>query len=192
MNETYSQSDTTYTIHDYSMSQHSRTIYLSTSPDYPNFVMESADTLKLCYYHDVADCLTLDKSERKLAPFTYAAWRYSYSPAMDIADSSITMTDGDELWYCKTSSCSNPEAKLYRSFSRWIEDSQNPEPTDALEEGTHYYLCYNSSVYNIIFPLAQIYIAEIIDKISLSDQSSFIIQGVTEQWDFSGGDQALW
>ena len=190
MNETYTQSDTSYTIHDYSMSQNSKTIYLTTSPDYPSFVLSTGDALKLCYYHDVADCLTLDKYDGKLAPFSYAAWRYSYSPTMNIADSSITMTSGDELWYCQTSSCSNPEAKLYRSFSRWIEDPLSPEPTDALKEGTHYYICYNSSTYNILFPLAQIYIAEMIDKISLSDLSSFLTQGVTEQWDFSGGDQA--
>ena len=164
MNETYTQTNTTYTIHDYSMSQNSRTIHLSTNPDYLNFVLNSADTLKLCYYHDIANCLTFDESGGKLASFIYAAWRCFYAPSMGIVDSSITVTSGDELWYCKASSCLNPEAKLYRSFSRRVEDPQNPEPTNALEDGTHYYLYYNSSAYNISFPLAQIYIAKIIGK----------------------------
>lgn len=58
------------------MSNNSNTVYLSTNPEYPTFVKDSSIALNLCYYHDVATCLNLDKSDGKLAPFSHAAWRY--------------------------------------------------------------------------------------------------------------------
>ena len=88
----------------------------------------------------MADCLTLDKSDGKLHKFVYGGWRYSYSPALNIGSSSITMINGDELHFSPTYDCLNPEAKLYRKYNRWNERDYSPEPTDELRDGQHYYL----------------------------------------------------
>lgn len=191
LDEPYNSSSTFYTIRDYSLSNTSVTVYLSTNPDHPIFINDSVIALNLCYFHDVADCLTVDKSDGKLAAYVFGAWRYSYPPALNIDSSSITITNGDELHFAPKIDCLNPEAKLFRKYGRWNEDQFTPEPTDYLKDGTHYYLCYFSSVYGATFPIAQIYNAFIVDKISPVELESFRTTGVTESWKFEGGDQAF-
>lgn len=191
LNESYDSTDNIYTINDYSLSRNSKTVHLLSNPLYPSFVQDALIALNLCYYHDVADCMTIDKSDGRLAPFSYAAWRYSYAPSMNIDDSSLIITNGDELTFCPKRGCSNAEAILYRKYDSWAEDDYTPLPTDGLREGTHYYLWYYSGEVEATFPLAQIYIAAMIDKISPSEYTSFRTTGVVEDWDFSGGDQAF-
>ena len=123
--------------------------------------------------------------------FVYGSWRYSYAPALNIASSSITIIEGDELRFSQKDDCKISEAKLYWKNGKWEENDIAPEPTDELNEGTHYYLCYYSSSHRLIFPLAQIYIAHIVDKISPVELSSFRTAGINENWSFEGGDQAF-
>ena len=189
LDEAYNASSTNYKVYDYSMSRNSISVYLSTNPDDPRFVLDATKALSLCWYHDVADCLTLDKSDGKLKKFVYGGWRLSYAPALNIASSSITISNGDEIHYSQYSNCSNPEAKLYRKYNKWKEHQYAPEPTDELIDGTHYYLCYYSSSLDEIFPLAQVYNAYIIDKISPVELSAFRTAGVVEPFNFEGGDQ---
>lgn len=109
---------------------------------------------------------------------------------MNIGDGSLTIMNGDELWFARTRQCTDPEAKLYRTYSRWMEDEYTPEPTDSLTEGIHYFICYYSSAHDLVFPMAQIYLAEMIDKIDPAELTTFLTEGVSEYWDFSGGDQS--
>jgi hypothetical protein len=190
LDEPYNSSSTFYTIRDYSLSNTSVTVYLSTNPNHPIFINDSFIALNLCHYHDVADCLTVAKSGGKLAPHSFGAWRYSYPPSLNIASSSIILTNGDELHFAPKYDCLNPEAKLYRKYGRWEENQFIPEPTDGLKDGTHYYICYYSNVHRATFPIAQIYNAKIIDKISPVELESFRTTGVSESWKFEGGDQA--
>lgn len=190
LSEAYNSTSLSYTIQDYSMSRNNVTVYLSTNPDYPTFVNDTSIALNLCYYHDVADCITFDKSDNKLSKYSFAAWRYSYAPDLNIANGILPITDGDELTFTPKRDCLNYEARLYRKYAKWSENSLSPEPTDKLKEGTHYYICYYVNSLNLTFPFAQIYIGHIVDKISPVELASFRTPGVVESWQFEGGDQS--
>lgn len=134
--------------------------------------------------------MTYDKSDGKLSKYVYGGWRYSSAPALNIADGSLTITNGDDLRFAHKKDCLTYDARLYRRYNKWMEDTLLPEHTDNLSDGTHYYLCYYVASMNITFPFAQIYNAYIVDKISPVELSSFRTHGVTESWLFEGGDQA--
>ena len=190
LDESYTATDLTYTIQDYSLNRKNLTIYLNINPEFPSFVYDNSIPLNLWYYHDVASCLTLDKSNGKLSNFVFGSWRYSYAPDFNLGDSTITKADGDQVSYSQMKSWSSPEAILYRNYGAWFEDQYNPLPTDQLLLGTHYYLCYYVGSMNITFPLAQVYVGYLVDKVSPVELSSFKTQGVSETWNFEGGDQA--
>jgi hypothetical protein len=139
----------------------------------------------------VANWHSVDRSNGKLAKFTFAPWRYSYPPTLNLADGSFTIKNGDQITFTLKRDCLNHKAKLYRKYNSWREHEFIPESTDNLVEGTHYYLWYYSSSLSITFPVAQVYIAQIIDKITPVELASFRTPGVTESWVFSDGDQAF-
>ena len=190
LDEAYNSTSISYTIRDYSVSMQNVTVYLATNPDYPSFVNDTSIALNLCYYHDVANCLTYDKSNGKLSKYVFGAWRYSYAPSLNIVDGSLAITNGDDIRFAQKQDCQTYEARLYRKYNKWMEDTLSPEPTDKLSDGTHYYLCYYVVSMNLTFPFAQIYNAHIVDKISPVELSSFRTPGVSETWLFEGGDQA--
>lgn len=60
LSENYTENDELQTIHDYSFhnmyEELSVSFSPSTNPSYPSFVYSPVNSLKLCLYHDVADC----------------------------------------------------------------------------------------------------------------------------------------
>jgi len=191
LSESYNSSSSYYTIQDSANIANNVTVYLSTHPNYPSYVEDVSIALNICHYHPVADCLTVDKTNGKLAKFVFAPWRYSKAPALNLGDSSITIKNGDQLTFALKRDCLDHKAKLLRKYNAWREDDTNPEGTDALADGTHYFLCYYDSTMKVTFPLAQIYVGYIIDKITPTELSSFRTPGVTESWQFEGGDQSF-
>lgn len=190
LSENYTQADTIQTINDYS--KHNMDKFLSvsfspsTNPDYPTFVYNNTLGLKLCFYHDVANCKTV-----KNVPKIFSkGWRITNPANFQLVSLTHTISPGDIIYF-KNGDCmvGTTMAQMTRSVTgMWIPDSL--KPPENLEEGRHYYMCYQTLLQNYTFNLGQMYLVKTSTTVDPSDVSSFIIVGLEIQIDVSGGDEA--
>lgn len=146
LTETYTQSDPEYTINDYSYNMNSVSYSRMAKPSYPVFVYDPANTINLCYIHDVRNCLTLDYSG--MPPVATSARSYIRLPTLDLREFDRTLNnlkkaDDDMIFYVpQNADCSRRDlvlAKMNYTYdkSKWEvkDDVYNPM---YLKEGIHY------------------------------------------------------
>jgi hypothetical protein len=115
-------------------------------PSYPVFVYDPANTINLCYIHDVRNCLTLDYSG--MPPVATSARSYIRLPTLDLREFDRTLNnlkkaDDDMIFYVpQNADCSRRDlvlAKMNYTYdkSKWEvkDDVYNPM---YLKEGIHY------------------------------------------------------
>ena len=120
--DAYTAADLSYTVRDQSKYAQSLSITneVGSGSSYPNF--QTGTLINLCFSHDVATCITVDKSQGRLHPITVGAYRYTKPPVFDIASlpNYYTISEGDELRYVHVESPSSDIKAKVTHFSQKI------------------------------------------------------------------------
>lgn len=170
MTEEYDDEALEYTVRDYSKHQNSITYSQISDPDYPVFIQDSFNILNLCFYHDVASCLTVDFEDSHHIVST--GRRLTFEPTMTIEDDTLySVSDGDEMWFLPNNTdCSMYETErlAYLRYSdihaEWMVDEMEDSPT-WLPEAKHYQVCYYIAELDVYYNLFQVYVAGIVRTI---------------------------
>ena len=188
--ESYTATDLSFTVRDQSQYGQSLSITndVGAGSSYPNF--QTGTQINLCFFHDVATCITVDKSQGKLHPVAVGAYRYTKAPVFDIQSlpNYHTISEGDELHYVHVEGpLTNVKAKMIYSEGSWKDDPTLP--VSLLPGGVHYMIYFYMSD-GLNFPLAQVYPIKMMNRFEPADMSAFKTLGVNEIWQADGGDQA--
>jgi hypothetical protein len=115
-------------------------------PSYPVFTYDPANTINLCYIHDVRNCLSLDYTG--MPPVATSSRSYIRLPTLDLREfdrtlNNLNRADNDMIFYVpQNADCSRRDlvlAKMNYTFdkAKWEvkDDKFNPM---YLKEGFHY------------------------------------------------------
>lgn len=198
LNETYTETDISYTINDYSQYKNQLSYSILAEPEYPQFVYDNTIGLSLCTFHDVATCLSVDYSDT--TPMVMTAKRLTQSPTFQLKDFSYTKQEGDQIWYIENNTdCSSikdrSQIMAYMTYkagfiNNFVIADSAKSPIDLLAS-THYEVCYyiSSSAINASFNLYQVYLMGLPLTVDPSSRTAFITPGIFRTWMTSGGDQ---
>jgi hypothetical protein len=98
LSENYTEDDEVQMIMDYSKHSTYEPLNVSfspnTNPDYPTYILNNSLGLKLCYYHDVANCKTLKNMPKIISK----SWRLSNSEDFNLQSFTHTIKIGDQIF----------------------------------------------------------------------------------------------
>lgn len=138
LSEKYTSADLVQTIHDYSKHNIEKELSVSFSPltnkDYPSFIYSQGNSLKLCFYHDVAICKTVKNIPQILSNGRRITRSDSFSPQ----SSSHTIVAGDKIYF-KLGGCVTgvDMAIITYSVSGFWQADSNFAP-EILDDGSYY------------------------------------------------------